>query len=227
MAVKKKRKKSGKFTPLIWIVTGALIAFFISYSGNLAKINILQKSKNSPSDSTNISPLDFLFKSKKSASLILTNQNTNTEKEEQLSAIPSAVKIFLASQNGNEINLVEKTVNITKGPAQLKDTLESLINYREDPLLNLVPLNTKIRKVWIKNDVAYIDFSEDFSYNSYGIIGYKIQIYQVVYTATQFPQVKAVYFYMEGKPVEYLGGDGYIIHNPIYPYSSLPKFSMQ
>jgi spore germination protein GerM len=74
--------------------------------------------------------------------------------------------------------------------------------------------------------VAYIDFSEDFGFNSYGLIGYQIQVYQVVYTAAQFATVDAVYFYMEGEPLEYLGGEGYLLHNPVYPFSYLPEYSL-
>ena len=109
----------------------------------------------------------------------------------------------------------------------MKDTITALINSKDKDLQNLVPMNTKVNKVWINNDIAYVDFSEDFSYNTYGVIGFKVQIYQVVYTATQFPQVKAVFFYMNGKPLDYLGGDGYPVNNPVYPYSSLPKFSAE
>jgi spore germination protein GerM len=219
----KKRRKSGKYAPLIWVVTGALIAFFISYSGSLKNINLLQNS--GPKTNSNNFSLTNFFNPGKSAqsiqsSLIITNAVSLTSDKIN-------IKIFLARQTGDEVRLEAKTVQIQKSPSLLKDTLEALVQYRGNDVLNLVPLNTKIRKVWIKNDIAYIDFNEDFSYNSYGIIGYKVQVYQIVYTATQFPQARAVYFYMEGKPISYLGGDGYLINNPIYPYSSLPVFSLQ
>lgn len=237
MPVKKKtRKKSGKYTPLIWLLTGALIAFFISYSGSLKNIKWPIPQKNPVSSATNglalpnitnLIPMPEVPKTNAIAAVktnvVRTNVVTVTNTAVQNGI---AVKIFLANQKGKDIVLVEKQVTIPRGQSVLKDTLEALIDYRNPGLLNMVPLNSKIRKVWIKGDVAYVDFTEDFSYNSYGLTGYKIQVYQVVYTATQFAQVKAVYFYIEGKPAEYLGGDGYPLHNPIYPFSSLPVFTM-
>ena len=220
MAVKKKRRKSGKFTPLIWIVTGAALAFFIFYSGNLKNTNFLSKSNSSSVDSFNLT--NFFLKSKKSEDIA-----NNIQKADSNVNASETVKIFLARQDGGDITLTEKSQEIMKSSSLLKDSLTALINSRDKELLNLIPINTKINRIWIKNDIAYIDFSEEFSYNTYGVIGYKVQIYQIVYTATQFSQVKAVYFYMNGKPLDYLGGDGYPVNNPVYPYSSLPKFSTE
>lgn len=243
MPVKKRsKKKSGKYTPLIWLLTGALIAFVISYSGSLKNIKWPLSQKNPvnagtngislPVNITNLIPMPENPANKTNMQPVKTNiVKTNVVRTVVTVTNASVqngitVKIFLASQKGKDIVLVEKPVVIPRGQSVLKDTLEALINYRDADLLNMVPLNSKVKKVWIKGDIAYVDFSEDFSYNSYGLTGYKVQVYQVVYTATQFAQVKAVYFYIEGKPAEYLGGDGYPLHNPIYPFSSLPVFTM-
>jgi len=228
---KKRRRKSGKFAPLIWILTGAIIAFFIAYSRNYQNLPFISKKVASSASASNIFNLTNLLKplqkttssqsvSSITTTLIPTNIATNII-EEKIS-----VKIYLARQLKNAISLVEKRIEIAKTPSPLKETIESLIEYQDEILLNLIPHNARLRKVWIKNGIAFIDFSEEFGYNSYGNLGYKIQIYQVVYTATQFPSVKAVYFYMNGKPADYLGGDGYPVNNPVYPFSSLPRFSM-
>jgi spore germination protein GerM len=214
---KRRRKKSGKYTPLIWILTGAVIAFFISYSNSLKDLPVFnEKNNTAPRPAVNTNSFQFPkigFPSVKPGKPKAESGNIT-------------VKLYLATQTGNDMTFAEKDVEIPKSPGTLKDTLEALIRTKDDNLQNLVPMNTKIRKVWIQDEIAYIDFSEDFSYNSYGLIGYKIQIYQVVYTATQFEGVRAVYFYMEGKPLKYLGGDGYPLNNPVYPYSSLPKFPL-
>jgi spore germination protein GerM len=218
MATKRSPKKKGKYAPLIWIVSGALIAFFITYSGNIKKTFVNEEGSNSQNISQAfeirniISNFSSSFKSE-------SFSNSETESK-------TTYKVYLAQQKNNVIYLVDKPVSIPHTKSPIRDVLEALIKYQDEQLLNLVPIHTLIKNIWIKNDVLYIDFSEEFSYNSYGLTGYKIQIYQIVYTATQFPQVKAVYFYQNGKPLQYLGGDGYPIHNPIYPYSSLPKFNI-
>ncbi len=228
---KKRRRKSGKFAPLIWILTGAVIAFFIAYSRNYQNIPFISRKTTSSSsiasflNLTNLLKLPQKASSSQSAPSIITlpmpsNVVTNIAEEKMF------VKIYLARQLKNEITLAEKRIEIAKTPSPLKGTIENLVTYQDENLLNLIPHNTRLRKVWIKNGIAYIDFSEEFGYNSYGNLGYKLQIYQVVYTATQFSSVKAVHFYINGKPADYLGGDGYPVNNPVYPFSSLPRFSM-
>jgi spore germination protein GerM len=221
----KRRRKAGKYTPLVWILTGAVIAFFIAYSSNSFKnLSFWQPPKGNTNyfSLTNFVPIPQIKETPKT-----NNSVTIPLSSAGIEGNGISVKIFLAVQKAREIQLVEKKVMLPKSSSPLKDVLEALIQYRENDFLNLVPLNTKVRKVWIKNNIAFIDFSDNFSYNSYGITGYKVQIYQIVYTAAQFSQIKAVYFYLEGKPAEYLGGDGFMIHNPIYPFSSLPSFPLR
>ena len=228
MAERKKRsRKKSKYAPLIWILTGALIAFFISFSGNIR--NSLQNTASSaPSVNSNASQAGFQLPNFFSPGKTQKNANSSAAGDQASSSLSDTIhiKLYLASQGEKEITLAPKEADIPRSAAPLKSALEALIQCRDDKLLNLVPMNSKILKVWIKDDVAYLDFSEEFSYNSYGISGYNIQIYQVVYTAAQFQNIRAVYFYMNGKPLKYLGGDGYILNNPIYPYSSLPKFPL-
>ena len=224
-ANKKKRRKNGKYAPLIWIATGAVIAFFIAYSGSLKNLKVFtphvsQQATKAAGGFSLTNLLHVIPATPVPASVSAVQASSE-------SADSNTIKIFVAQQQSDhEIRLAEQSVHVAKSSSLLKQSLEALIAFHNDNYLNLVPYNTRVRKVWIKNDVAYIDFSEEFNYNSYGITGYQIQIYQVVYTATQFPQVRAVYFYMNGKPMDYLGGDGVIIHNPVYPNSSLPSFKI-
>jgi spore germination protein GerM len=66
----------------------------------------------------------------------------------------------------------------------------------------------------IQGNTAYINFSEDFLFNTYGIEGYAGQIRQVVWTATEFASVKDVQILVEGKRVDYLG-EGIWIGSPL------------
>ncbi len=226
------RKKGGRFTPLIWLASGALIAFFISYSGSFRNIKLPSFPKfaangtNAAAVLTNLLPPPPVLPPKTNVALPpATNIPVRTNAAPAAAMIP--VKVYLAVQRGRDMTLVERTVQIPRGQSVLKDTLEALVRYRPPELVNMVPLAAVVRKVWITGDVAYVDFSEQFGYNSYGMTGYKIQVYQVVYTATQFEKVKAVFFYIDGRPADYLGGDGYPLHNPVYPFSSLPKFPIE
>ncbi len=233
----KRRRKRSKFAPLVWILTAAVIAFFVAFSNTYKSIPFFQKSPQTNAQApvfnlTNLLPgitpvqnvsssISSQGESSKISIIAPTNIVTNTGQP------VVRVKIYLAKQGASDISLVEKIVEIPRTQALLKDTLQTLIGYNDEKLLNLVPIHTKIRKIWIKDGIAHIDLSDEFSYNSNGPVGYKVQVYQIVYTAAQFASVKAVTFYIEGKLAQYLGGDGYPLNNPIYPYSYLPKFPLQ
>jgi spore germination protein GerM len=208
----KKRKKS-KLAPILWIVLGLLLAFYFFYNKfdfkkYLSKFSSNQKENKSFS-------LPSILSSKSSESSFSSEAKTSYIK----------VVLYLGVMGEKYVSLVPVEKEILKSNTPLKDTLENLIAFRDEKYLNLIPINTKIRNIWIKDNFAHIDFSDEFNYNSYGVSGYNIQIYQVVYTACQFKNIKGVYFYVEGKPLKYLGGEGFIIQNPVKPYTSLPKFS--
>ncbi len=229
---RRRRKNSGKYTPLVWVFTGALIAFFISFSNSGSMKNLLSQkytsgrstSKQASFSSTRVSLLtlksNFFQNNVSSAS--------TSYKPQDAASSPQPLFVFLAKKTPGSLKIIQKTISIQVDQSPLKDILTALISTTpgEDEY-NLVPYQTKINKIWIRNEVAYIDFNDAFNYNSYGFAGYQIQLYQVVYTATQFPTVKAVYFYLNGKPLKAIGGEGFLINNPVYPYSSLPSFSTE
>lgn len=224
---KKKRRKGGKYTPLVWVLTGALMAFFIAYSGNFklpgAGIALPKPAATPAQKSASSSGNGFFgwFGGKKSSSSSVPASPAVSPSGQR------TVKIYLARYEESQVALVPLEVSIPVSASPLSDALNQLIAYRPKDYLNLVPFNTRVKRVWTQGDTAFIDFSEEFSFNSYGIPGFRIQIYQVVYTAVQFEGIRSVHFYMEGKSLDYLGGDGFPIHNPVYPYSELPHFPVQ
>lgn len=203
MAEKKKstrrRKKSSRYLPLLWLLTGALLALVLVFSGNVA---IEKSGKILPlrTNQTTTSP-------KRDASL---SRNLSEKKSREVS-------IYLVKQLAKGVRLYPHQITLDEDGGILQKTLEALVKARDYEDLNLIPPDTKIKKIWIKDGFAHIDFSEEFSYNAYGIQGYKLQVYQVVLTACQFPTVRGVYFYLEGKPLRYLGGEGFPIPQPVLP----------
>ena len=85
----------------------------------------------------------------------------------------------------------------------------------EKNCMSLIPDGTKLLGAKVQNGVAYLDFSENFEFNSYGVEGYNAQLMQIVYTATNFSTVKSVQFLIEGKKKEYLGSEGQWIGSPL------------
>jgi spore germination protein GerM len=101
----------------------------------------------------------------------------------------------------------------------MKDALEAVIKgpqTDEDKkgLRSFIPKNVKILKAEVRGSTAYITFNEEFLINTYGIEGYAAQLRQIVWTATEFSNVKDVQILIEGKRIDYLG-EGLWIGSPI------------
>jgi spore germination protein GerM len=81
-------------------------------------------------------------------------------------------------------------------------------------ILNLIPKNTKILSATVRGSTAYISFSEDFLFNTFGVEGYVAQLRQIVWTTTEFSNVSDVQILIEGRRLDYLG-EGIWIGSPI------------
>jgi spore germination protein GerM len=101
----------------------------------------------------------------------------------------------------------------------MADALKMLIQgpnteERRQGLVTLIPQGTRILAVRVQGTTAYISFSEEFQYNTYGVEGYVAQLRQVVWTVTEFSSVKDVQILIEGRRVDYLG-EGIWIGSPV------------
>ena len=81
-------------------------------------------------------------------------------------------------------------------------------------LINLIPPNTRIVSATVRGNTAYINFSEDFLFNSFGAEGYIAQLRQIVWTVTEFSNINDVQILIEGRRLDYLG-EGIWIGSPI------------
>ncbi|MCL2233898.1 MAG: GerMN domain-containing protein, partial [Treponema sp.] len=101
----------------------------------------------------------------------------------------------------------------------MTDVLHALIDgpsedERRRGIISLIPAGTQILSATVRAETAYINFTEDFLYNTYGADGYVGQLRQVVYTVTEFPNVNDVQILIEGQRVDFLG-KGIWIGSPV------------
>lgn len=82
-------------------------------------------------------------------------------------------------------------------------------------VLSLVPEDSRLIGARVEGGVAFLDFTEDFRFNALGIEGYKAQVEQIVYTATEFATVEKVQFLIEGQRIDFLGGEGFWVGGPL------------
>jgi len=101
----------------------------------------------------------------------------------------------------------------------MTDVLHALIDgpsedERRRGLITLIPPDTQLLSATVRGETAYVSFSEDFLYNTYGVDGYVGQLRQIIYTVTEFPNVRDVQILIEGRRVEFLG-KGIWIGSPV------------
>jgi germination protein M len=109
---------------------------------------------------------------------------------------------------------------IPSSDSPLKDTLEALLKGPTSQelnmgLLSMIPAESHVRNVTVRDDTAFIDFNESFRFNAQGLEALNAQLRQVVYAATEFPSVKRVQILIEGRKVQYLGTEGLRIDVPL------------
>lgn len=104
----------------------------------------------------------------------------------------------------------------------LVDTLASLMTGPTTDELNrglvsLIPKGTRIipGQTTVKGSTAEINLSEDMQYNTDGIEGYVAALRQIIWTATEFANIEDVQILIEGRRIDYLGGDGIWIGSPL------------
>ncbi len=139
---------------------------------------------------------------------------------DQVQATRVAVLYFIRVDDDGVITRheVKRTVGASDSP--MTDALEALMSGpNADELsrgyISLIPSGTKLLSATVRGSTAYLDFSEAFMYNRYGIEGYAGQLKQIVYTATGYTTVKDVQILIDGQKRDYLGGDGVYIGKPL------------
>lgn len=115
---------------------------------------------------------------------------------------------------------VQRTIRFSGGP--LTHTINALIAgpNAEDlnkGLLSLIPQGTELISARVSEGIAYLNFNEAFRFNTMGLEGHLAQLQQVVHTATVFSTVNAVQILINGQTVDYLGGDGVFVGEPLTP----------
>jgi spore germination protein GerM len=79
------------------------------------------------------------------------------------------------------------------------------VDERNRDLITLIPPDTRLLRVQVRGSTAYLSFSEEFQFNTYGVEGYIGQLRQIIWTVTEFPNISDVQILIEGRRIDYLG----------------------
>jgi len=150
-----------------------------------------------------------------------TQTTTQNQKPSQTAAVQTRDRaIYFANVGGDgQILHAKVTRKIPVSDSPMQDALNVLLagptmEELNRGLINLVPKNTRILSATVRGNTAYISFSEDFLFNTFGVEGYVAQLRQIVWTVTEFQNVKDVQILIEGRRMDYLG-EGIWIGSPI------------
>lgn len=121
-------------------------------------------------------------------------------------------------ENLGTITLIFRNRNLGKNPT-LEDAILSLLKGATDDenrknIISAIPKTTKLLDIFREKDTVYLNFSGEFEFNPLGDEGMLVQLYQLVYTATQFDGINKVVFLIDGSINETIGAEGSIENTP-------------
>jgi germination protein M len=145
-----------------------------------------------------------------------TNQQTQTTPPVQTR---ERVIYFTQIDKDGQILQSKVTRRIRVSDSPMQDALNTMLtgpsaDELNRGILNIIPKNTRILSAAVRGSTAYINFSEDFLFNTFGVEGYVAQLRQIVWTVTEFSNVSDVQILIEGRRLDYLG-EGIYIGSPI------------
>ncbi|MCL2791723.1 MAG: GerMN domain-containing protein [Spirochaetaceae bacterium] len=134
--------------------------------------------------------------------------------------VRDSILYFIAITEDGSIHLRKTTRSIRFADSPLTATMNSLLSGVSSLELNnnhisLIPENTRLNRLWVVDGTAYMDFNENFLFNSFGREGYIGQLQQIIYSATEFPTVNRVQILIAGRTMNYLGATGIYIGKPL------------
>jgi len=124
--------------------------------------------------------------------------------------------IYLIKESNKMLVKVNRNINPNK---PLTDSINALLaGPAPDEIMSgiksFVPEGSRLLNAEVKGSTARLSFNQEFRYNQEGREGCEGQIKQIVWTATEIPEVQNVQFLIDGKEVDFLS-EGVVIRKPI------------
>lgn len=131
-------------------------------------------------------------------------------------AVPTLIDVKVYFLRGEHLAIAHRQV---PSPAILSGALtELLAGPTSDELAaglhSEIPAGTTLLDLNLADELATVDLSDDYD-DGGGTLSMTARIAQVVFTATQFDNCDRVLFWMEGEPIEFFGGEGIVLDEPL------------
>jgi len=157
--------------------------------------------------------------SEKKQSAQVKEKKAKKETEKSLNTRVSKI-YFTKIDDKNSLFLVTVGRKIKYTDSPVTETVKELLqgasrSEKSNEIITNIPNRTKLLSAMLKDQVVVLNFSKEFENNQFGRESTINQLKQIVFTVTEFPNIKGVQFLIEGKVKNYLGGEGVIINKPL------------
>jgi spore germination protein GerM len=147
-----------------------------------------------------------------------TMPDTRSESRPAIRREANPVYIYLGKfdEDNGTMELVARKRNLGYEPT-VKEALTALLKgpdteEKAKDIMSCIPAKVYLIDMRHDGSTLTLNFNSAFESNPYGPNGLKVQIYQIIYTATQFPDVHTVNIHINGQAKEVIGGDGTVIN---------------
>jgi len=143
---------------------------------------------------------------------IPTNNNDSKEKE--------TAEIYFLALNSNDNGIYKKVQReVPQGENKLEYAINELLKgpniiEKSTGAYSEIPANTKLLGIKQTGSKIIIDFSSDFQYGG-GTDSIYSRMMQLIKTSLANTKGKKIYLYLDGKQVNFLGGEGIMITQPL------------
>lgn len=141
-----------------------------------------------------------------------------------ISSQPESVNltVYFGDDNAEFLEKEIRRVQLSPGQSQLAAVVQELIRGPQEPgHAKTIPEGTKLLGLEVKDGVAWVNFSREIQTKHWGgSAGEILTTFSVVNSLTEFKEVKAVQFQVEGQVYDSIWGHG-ITDEPIYRNSDM------
>ncbi|MHB0885964.1 MAG: GerMN domain-containing protein [Bacillota bacterium] len=125
-----------------------------------------------------------------------------------LDQLTRPVTLYFIKNTTTEMYLTRVQRLVAKTGDPLTQAMEELIKGPEAGagLNPVLPADTRVLSVTVKNGIAYVDFSPEVRRLNVGAQGEALALAAIADTLTEFPEVKQVQILVQGKVIETLAG---------------------
>lgn len=144
-------------------------------------------------------------------------------------AIGQTAQIYWLRDTGTNTELVPTAVSVNSNQpsAVLEAAFEELLTgpTANNNVTSTIPQGTQLRSLRVQNNEIYVDLSSDFTSGG-GSTSMSGRLAQVVYTATSLNPDARVWINVDGQKLEYLGGEGLELDQPLTRQSIQANFPL-